>query len=123
MTTFYSINEEDFCYQHPADAIADLLDEPKVGDVIWQSEFEMLSAEDFKSLPYIVGDCIYDQIYDLVGESAEDYDIPENKLIELKSFIDKWLSEGMEFEKYFTSVGPMTEYKITQEDIYDARGD
>ncbi len=118
---YYSINEEDFPYQHPSDAIAELLDEPKVGDVIWQCDFKPLTYHDFSDISSLVSEDIYCKLSDLVGEAADDYLIPDDKRNELKNFINNWISEGMGWEKYYTSVGPMTEYKITQEDIDDAK--
>lgn len=119
-TTFYSINEEDFCFQHPMDAINELLDESKVGDVIWQCDFQPLTYHAFSDLATVVSEEIYTRISDLVGEAADDFDIPTDKYIELQQFLSNWVKSGMGWELYYTSVGPMTEYRITQEDIDDA---
>lgn len=118
--TYYSINEEDFPYQHPADAICDLLDKPKVGDVIWQCDFQPLTYHAFSDIPSVISEHVYQRLSDLVGEPADDYYIPDAKWIELKNFINRWISSEMGWEHYYTPVGAMTEYKITQEDIDDA---
>lgn len=117
--TYYSINEEDFCYGCPEEAAEAVwnLGDYEVGDQfdIWEGEAVPFRAEDF--IPDMA-DCMINSACDDMGEHADDWDFSpeESKSLQraVKDAVSKWADQNNAHPTFY---GIKNVKKITMEFI------
>lgn len=117
----YSINDEEFSYTDPGDALNALAFEDRLveGAVYYEIDTEVVDLAAFMSAETILENA-EDQLYGEVGEAAEDaYAASKEAVAELDALIKAWCEKHLGGTTVWRCVGKSREIKVTAADVAD----
>lgn len=121
----YSTNDEEFVHREREDALQALANDGRLveGEIYWEIDVEEVGLAEYISSARVL-EFAAEQIYDDVGEAAEDAFIaPQTAHDELDTFIAAWCEKYFGGEVYWRCKGRSRELKVTAEDIAGFAGD
>ncbi len=124
MDKAYSINDEEFTYSTPADALQALADEGRLveGAIYWEIDVEDARLSDYLEASRIL-EFAAESIYDDVGEAAEDaFTATQEAQDELNALIAAWCDKHFTGERYWRCRGCSREIKATAADVAEYAG-
>lgn len=118
MEKFYSTCNEMFNHSEPDDALRELADDGLLveGAIYYEGDFELVPFTRYLKADRIL-EYAGEQIYDEVGESAEDaFTVTKEAEQELDALLSAWADKHLKGQ-YWTGVGMSREIKVTASDV------
>lgn len=119
MNKAYSTDNENFCYQEPDEVLDALEGDGRLteGEVYYEIDTEIVDLADCM----IVADVLEraeEQLYDWVGEAAEDvFRVGKEATDELDALIKAWVAKHLAGANVWRCVGKSRELRVTAGDI------
>lgn len=119
MDKAYSTDDEDFRYQEPDEVLDELAVEGRLteGEVYYEIGIEIVDLADCMIAADVL-ERAEEQLYDLVGEAAEDaFLVRDEATDELNALLKAWVAKHLAGTNVWRCVGKSRELRVTAEDV------
>lgn len=119
MEKAYSINDEEFNFDDPWDAMDEL---NRAGNLVEGAVYYEIDTKRVDPLEFLRAERILEEaeerLYDAIGEAAEDfYSVTTGAAAELDALLGEWAKKHLSDRHAWRCVGKSRELKVTAEDV------
>ena len=119
MTTYYSIDDENYCHETPGDVFDELDNKGRlvVGAIYWEADFLPMEPQQVLNAARVLEDAD-ERGYDLIGEAWDNpFSAPRDAQIELQNLLDAWAAKHVDVSRYYTMSGKQRQLEVTEADL------
>ena len=119
MKTYYSTDDENYCYETLGD-VFDALESDGLlvaGAIYWEADFLPMEPQQALTAAQVLDEAD-ERGYDLIGESwYNPFSVPRDAQMELQSLLDAWAAKHVDLSPYYTMVGKQRQLEVTEADL------